>query len=140
MASWYDRDSRTTSRYGPPPLNMEMAITKLALGILSAEEIEKAKSVSYPMLAQPLRREKERQVPKEKFDYLLVVGSLMHLARHAATPGPAHVKAAKRVVQYLYNTRSFGITYRRLSSSAKTNVPLMSEGARNPLDSSKNLL
>jgi hypothetical protein len=136
-------------------LNMEMAITKLALGILTAEEIEKAKSVSYPMLAQPLRKEKERLVPKEKFDYLSVVGSLMHfancvrcdvalsvghLARHAATPGSAHVKAAKRVVQYLYNTRSLGITYRRQSSSAKTNVPLMFEGARHPLDNGKNLL
>ena len=53
---------------GTVHLNMEMATTKLALGILTAEEIEKVKSVSYTMLAQPLRRKRERPVPKERFD------------------------------------------------------------------------
>ena len=66
--------------------------------------------------------------------------SVGHLARHAATPGSAHVKAAKLVVQQLYNTRSLGITYRRQSSSAKTNAPLKFEGACHPLDGGKNLL
>ena len=140
---------------GTAHLNMEMAITKLALGILTAEEIEKAKSVLFQMLAQPLRREKERQVPKEKFDYLSVVDSLIHfanfvrcdvarsdghLARYAAKPGSAHVKAAKRTVEYLYNTRSLGSTYRRQTTSAKTNLPLVFEGARHPLDNGKSLL
>ena len=101
---------------GTAHLNMEMAITKLALGVLTAEEIEITESVSYLMPAKPPRRKKDRPVPIERFDYLSVVGSLMHfagcarcdvalsvghLARHAATPGLAHVKVAKRVVQYL---------------------------------------
>ena len=55
-----------------------------------------------------------------------LVGSLLHisnclrpdvsyaavgnLARFAAAPGDAHVKAARRVLQYLYRTKSLGIT------------------------------
>ena len=55
---------------GTTHLNMKMTITKLALGIRTAEEIEKAESVSYPVLAQPPRRGKKGQVPKETFDCL----------------------------------------------------------------------
>ena len=73
------------------------------------------------MHAQPLKKLSERIVPKEDFDYLSVVGSLLHLAncvrcdvavsvgilaRHALYPGHEHVRACKRVVQYLYNTRA----------------------------------
>ena len=54
------------------------------------------------------------------------------LARHAATPGLAHVHAAKRVLMYLYNTRSLGITYRR---SSRPNVPAVYESVpREPSD------
>ena len=92
-------------------------------------------------------------VPKEELDYLSVVGSLLHvpncarmdialavgiLARHAATPGPAHVTAARRVLQYLYKTRSLGITYTR--SVSELNVPTIFEAAYHPLDNGKNRL
>ena len=55
----------------------------------------------------------ERSIPKDSFDYLSVVGSLLHisnclrpdisyavgnLARFANAPGAAHVRAAKRVL------------------------------------------
>ena len=66
--------------------------------------------------------------------------SVGHLARHVATPGSARVKAAKRAVHYLYNTRALGITYRRRSPSAKTNMLLVFQGARYPLVNGKNLL
>mmetsp|Transcript_37940 Transcript_37940/g.76675 ORF Transcript_37940/g.76675 Transcript_37940/m.76675 type:complete len:1384 (-) Transcript_37940:372-4523(-) len=136
-------------------MNMEMAITKLAHGILTPEEIAKSTSVRTPMLVTPLSKLKERETPKETFDYLSVVGSLIHiancvrcdislavgvLARHSLTVGPAHIKAAKRVVQYLYNTRYLGITYRRPPPNAPANIPLMYEAAKHPLDNGLNRL
>ena len=98
-------------------MSMELAITKLAESVLDEFELAKAKSVDTPMLLTPLQRQRERTVTKEVFDYLSVVGSLLHisnclrpdisyavgvLARHAAAPGPSHVKACKRVVAYLF--------------------------------------
>jgi hypothetical protein len=56
------------------------------------------------------------------------------------TPGQAHIKAVKRVVQYLYNTRHLGITYRKPSPAVATNVPLMYEGANHSLDDGLNRL
>ena len=56
---------------------MELAIAKLALGILTSEEIVKSRSAKHPMLAQPLSRETENLVPKNQFDYLSVIGSLL---------------------------------------------------------------
>ena len=61
-------------------------------------------------------------------DISLAVGKL---ARHAAAPGPAHVRAAKRVVMYLYNTRTLGITYYR--DCSQPNVSSIYEGAKHPL-------
>jgi hypothetical protein len=134
-------------------MNMEMMIKKLAEGVLTEQELTRSSSVLTPMLVEPLLKQTERSVSKESFDYLSVVGSLLHicncvrcdvsyavgvLARHAATPGPAHVKATKRVVMYLYNTRTMGITYRR--SEDKNSVPVLYEGAKHPLDDGTNRL
>jgi len=134
-------------------LDMEMAITKLCMGILTKEELAKAALEPTPMLVTPLLKSIERTVPKETFDYLSVVGSLLHiancvrcdisyavgvLARHAAHPGPAHVRAVKRVLQYLFSTRSLGITYTRPTSGK--NTPRMYEGAKHPLDDGQNHL
>jgi hypothetical protein len=139
---------------GTVRVTMELAITKLAEGLLTPEELVKAKGVNYPMLKTPLTVQKERTVSVEEFDYLSVVGSLLHIAncvrcdialavgvlsRHAATPGNSHVRAAKRVVMYLYNTRHLGITYRR-SVDAKIATPIMYERAKHPLDDGSNLL
>ena len=138
---------------GTVSINMETLITRLAEGILTREELERSKTVDTPMLVTPLPKLSQRTVPKEQFDYLSVVGSLLHvsncvrmdialavgiLARHAATPGPAHVAAARRVLQYLYNTRSMGITYTR--SVSMLNVPTIFEAASHPLDNGKNRL
>jgi hypothetical protein len=138
---------------GTVHLNMELAITKLCHSVLTAEEIAKAATVRTPMLVTPLKRQVERTVHASTFDYLSVVGSLLHvancvrpdiayavgnLARFATTPGLPHVHAAKRVLLYLYNTRKLGITYYRDSSQEK-NVPVFYEKAKHPLDDGKNL-
>jgi hypothetical protein len=100
------------------------------------------------------RMEYFEQDSKEVFDYLSVVGSLLHiancvrcdialsvghLARHAASPGKAHVKAAKRVVMYLYTTRALGITYSR-PKAGEQSVAKIYEGAKHPLDDGTNRL
>ena len=133
-------------------LSMETAISKLCMSILTKEELVKSSSVMAPMLQTPLLRQKERSVPKFTFDYLSVVGSLLHisnclrpdvsyavgnLARFAAAPGDAHVKAARRVLQYLYRTKSLGITYYR-ESDQQRNVPMVFEKAKHPLDDGTN--
>ena len=102
-----------------------------------------------------LPRLKEREVPVTTFDYLSVVGSLIHfancmrpdisyavgmLARHGLCPGKAHVRAAKRAVMYLYNHRELGITYRRPSVPGEKNMPRIHEGAKHPLDNGLNRL
>lgn len=141
---------------GTVRMNMETAITKLAVGLLSAEELTKAADVQFPMYSTAaLPRLKSREVRTEEFDYLSVVGSLMHLAncvrcdvayavgclaRHALCPGKAHVKACKRVVMYLYNTRTLGITYTRPAIESERNVPTIHEAAKHPLDNGLNKL
>mmetsp|Transcript_728 Transcript_728/g.1558 ORF Transcript_728/g.1558 Transcript_728/m.1558 type:complete len:617 (-) Transcript_728:444-2294(-) len=141
---------------GSVRINMETAITKLAMGMLTKEELVKASDVHYPMLSSSmLPKLQTREVSVKEFDYLSVVGSLMHLAncvrcdiayavgclaRFALNPGKAHVKACKRVVMYLYNTRTLGITYSRPQDSTERNVPCMSEAAKHPLDNGQNQL
>jgi hypothetical protein len=98
---------------GTISLDMSMAIDKLAKGILTPEELVKSKGVHYPMLLSPLPRLSVREVPQSQFDFLSVLGSLLHiancvridiatavniLARHAAAPGVQHVQALKRVL------------------------------------------
>jgi hypothetical protein len=138
---------------GTVHMNMELMITKLAHGILTPEEIAKAKNVRTPMLVTPLLKQQTRDVPQSDFDYLSVVGSLLHiancvrcdisyavgaLARHSLTVGHAHVKAAKRVVMYSYNTAKLGITYFRDTNNV--NVPVIYEQAAHPLSNGKNFL
>jgi hypothetical protein len=134
-------------------MSMELAISKLCRGVLTEHELAKSVTVDTPMIVSPLLKQTERTVSKAEFDYLSVVGSLLHiancvrcdisyavgvLARHANAPGPAHVRAAKRVLQYLHRTSTYGITYTRQASGS--NVPLMYEGAKHPLDNGSNLL
>ena len=140
MAVHQDLDAGTIS------VNMSMAIDKLAQGILTPEELVKSRGVHYPMLLTPLPRLSVREVFESQFDFLSVLGSLLHisncvrldiavavniLARHAAAPGVQHVRALKRVLMYLYNTKSLGIVYR---SSTSSDLPLIFEKGRHPLD------
>ena len=61
-------------------ISMEMMIRKLAEGLLTEEELARSKSVRTPMLKTPLLKETECTVSKDEFDYLSVVGSLLHIA------------------------------------------------------------
>ena len=65
---------------GTIKMSMELPIIKLCLSVLSNEELVKSESVDTPMLPTPLRKESSRVVPKSEFDYLSVVGSLLHIA------------------------------------------------------------
>ena len=140
---------------GTIKISMELPITKLCLSVLTKEELAKADLVDTPMLPTPLRKESTRVIPKSEFDYLSIVGSLLHiancvrcdiayavgnLARFSAAPGPTHVRAVKRCLQYLYATRTLGITYSRDCPGVQRNVPLMYEGAKHPLDNGLNRL
>ena len=135
-------------------INMELMITKLAQGILTDEELLRSKNVRHPMLLTPLLKQTERTVSKETFDYLSVVGSLLHisnsvrcdialavghLSRPSNAPGPQHIKAIKRVIMYLYNTRSLGITYTRPLKGSQSKAEIY-EGAKHPLDDGINQL
>ena len=138
---------------GTVTLTQELAATKLADAFLTEEEKVKAKSVNHPMLhSVVLPRLKEKEVPKEKFNYLSAIGSLLYLsgctrpdiaaatgilARHGATPGAVHVKAVKRLIQYVYNTRKYGIQYKR-NSDMETDLPKIYGQGRHPKDNGKN--
>ena len=138
---------------GTVTLTQELAATKLANAFLTEEEKVKASSVNHPMLhSVVLPRLKEKEVSKEKFNYLSAIGSLLYLsgctrpdiaaatgilARHGATPGAVHVKAVKRLIQYVYNTRNYGIQYKR-DSGMDTNTPKIFGQGRHPKDNGKN--
>ncbi len=138
---------------GTVTLTQELAATKLADAFLTEEEKVKASSVNHPMLhSVVLPRLKEKEVSKEKFNYLSAIGSLLYLsgctrpdiaaatgilARHGATPGAVHVKAVKRLIQYVYNTRNYGIQYKR-DSGMDTNTPKIFGQGRHPKDNGKN--
>ena len=140
---------------GTVTLTQELAATKLADAFLTDEEKVKAASVRHPMLHSiVLPRLKEKEVPKEKFNYLSAIGSLLYLsgctrpdiaaatgilARHGATPGAIHVKAVKRLIQYVYNTRKYGIQYRR-DSDCKADTPKIHGQGRHPKDNGSNYM
>ena len=140
---------------GTVTLTQELAATKLADAFLTDEEKVRAASVRHPMLHSViLPRLKEKEVPKEKFNYLSAIGSLLYLsgctrpdisaatgilARHGATPGAIHVKAVKRLIQYLYNTRKYGIQYRR-DNDCPADTPKIHGQGRHPKDNGSNYM
>lgn len=77
---------------------------------------------------------------KSEFDYMSAVGGLLYIAlttrpdiaysvgvlsRYMACPSEAHVLAAKKVIQYLYRTKEYGIRYTREPSSESLGTPHM---------------
>jgi hypothetical protein len=142
---------------GTVSLSMSTMIDKLSNLVLTQEERVKSKSIKTPMIVTPLTKNATREIPASEFDYLSVVGSLLHLAncvrcdiayavgclaRYSNTPGKAHVKAVKRVVQYLYNTKDLGIIYYRDPPNQETEIGLPNtlkiyENGLHPLDQQK---
>lgn len=143
---------------GTVSMNMSTMIDKLSNLVLTEQERVKAKGIKTPMIVTPLTKNATREVPASEFDYLSVVGSLLHLAncvrcdiafavgclaRFSMTPGKSHVKAVKRVVQYLYNTKSMGITYYRDAPNDHTENEDQTfkiyENGLHPLDQTKSV-
>ena len=114
----------------------------------------KAQLVDIPVLTSGFQKQSTRTVAKEQFDYLGLVSSLLHiascvrcdvsyvvgvLARYAATPGPAHVRAANRILMYLYRARALGITYQR-NGVSKHNFSVVFDRGNHPVENDRNLL
>jgi hypothetical protein len=130
---------------GTTRMTMEAATAKLCESVLTKEELVKSSDVVTPMAITPLTKNLGDIIPTSEFNYLSVVGSMLHLsvcvrfdiayavgvlARYAKNPGRQHVRAARRVLMYLYNTRGLGIVYTRTESVA---MPVVFEGAKHPL-------
>ena len=144
------------SKAGTVNTNIEMAIAKFAHGILTPEELVKSADVNFLMLStSTLLRLTDKEVSAKSFDYFSIVGSLIHIAeymrpdiavtvsalsRYSLAPGKAHVRAARRVVMYLYNTRNLGNVYRRPDEPGARNSTVIHEGAKGRLDNGLNHL
>ena len=132
---------------GTTSIDQEVAITKLAkkLGLHDSNPVKSPMVNSSPlMIADPEAR------PPPQFDYLSVIGSLLHivnftrpdvayavgaLARFSCNYDASHVKAVKRVVQYLYHTTHICITYFRDGDKFnQKNTPTVWEAGCHPLD------
>ena len=132
---------------GTTSIDQEVAITKLAkkLGLHDSNPVKSPMINSSPlMIADPEAR------PPPQFDYLSVIGSLLHivnftrpdvayavgaLARFSCNYDASHVKAVKRVVQYLYHTTHICITYFRDGDGfSQKNTPTVWEAGCHPLD------
>ena len=138
MAVKRDREKGTLT------LNQRLAIEKIA----EKMEITTTNSVETAMCVTPLTKlEAPETDPKvANWPYLETVGSLLHisqctrpdiayavgsLARHSTTLGAQHIKAAKRCVQYLYNTRELCLKY-SAGKDEDTNEPEVYEAGRRP--------
>lgn len=127
---------------GTLTLNQSLAIEKIAKGLDITTENH---SVTTAMKVTPMTKLTEPESDKgtADFPYLSVVGALLHvsqctrpdisyavgsLARHSTAVGKEHVRAARRCVQYLYNTRHLCIMYG--STDAQPNEPHVFEAGR----------
>ena len=131
-------------KLGTLTLNQTHAIEKLAKSI--GIEVEKPSVVTAMKHIPMTKLEKPESNPEvSNWPYLNMVGSLLHisqctrpdisyavgaLARHSTTLGAEHVKACKRCIQYLYNTRHLCIRYGGVES--KLNEPMVYEAGRSP--------
>ncbi len=133
---------------GTIQMSQELSATKLANSFLTEQERSDACRVLSPMChSVELPKLAEREVPDTEFHYLSAIGSLLYLSactrpdiaaatgvlsRHSLAPGKAHVSAVKRLIQYVYNTRSYGLEYRR--DDKNSGVPVIFEQGRHPVN------
>ena len=137
---------------GTTSIDQEVAIRRLAekLGL------DKSNPVRSPMISSSplLKPDRESRPPKSEFDYLSIVGSLLHivnftrpdcayavsaLARHSSNYDRSQDKAVKRVVQCLYHTSHLAITYFRDGNvfSSEKNTATVWEAGCYPLEWNK---
>jgi hypothetical protein len=139
---------------GTISLTQELAAQKLADAFLTTEEKEMAFKARHPMKhSKSLPRCDTKEIEDSEFHYLSAIGSLLYisgctrpdiaaavgiLARHGATPGTEHVKAAKHLIQYVYRTRKLGIQYSKHRKQEEKDVPVIYGQGRHPADNGKN--
>lgn len=111
---------------GTVTMDQRAMIEKLAERFGQHKSNPNARNVT-PMVVEALPKQTETTT-SEDFDYKSAVGSLLFIsgmtrpdvaysvgavARHGIAHGEAHVRAVRRIIQYLYHTRTYGITYHR---------------------------
>ena len=130
---------------GITSVNQSVAIEKLARKL----DLMKSNPCKTPMISSPLPSPDRENKPPPNFDYLSVIGSLLHivnytrpdcafavscLARHAINYDKVYVDAVKRVVKYMYHTRHMAITYFKDRKGFSKNEPVAWEAGSHPLD------
>ena len=134
---------------GTTSIDQSVAIEKLAKKL----GLHHSNPTKTPMSATPLPLpNRSKRPPSEDFNYLSVIGSLLHivnytrpdcafavgsLARFSSNYDNSHIKALKIVVSYLYHTRDHAITYYK-EFDAMPNEPIAWESGSHPLDWKRN--
>ena len=118
-------------------LSQPQAIEKLATKFGLTGQEGRAPHVPMDPLLKLDKPADEDIVPYSTWDYRSAVGGLLYLSitarpdiaqavgvlsRFMSYPGAEHVKAAKRVIKYVYSTKDYGITYRRAGSNSPHKV------------------
>ena len=110
------------------PQGIRDMMQEFAQGSVACPAGIRAKSVATPMVEGRLApaEQDEQAIPPEVFDYRKAIGMCLHLARtfrpdcqlavselsqFLNKPVERHIRAAKRLIQYLYCTADDGITY-----------------------------
>jgi len=123
-------------------LSQEAAIEKLAKRFdLVKENCEKPTTPMDSNL-KLVKTPPEQVILSEEFDYMSAVGGLLYismttrpdisyatsvLSRFMACPGVDHVRAAKRVIQYLYRTKTHGLLFSRQKLMNSVGAPHASD-------------
>jgi hypothetical protein len=118
--------------------NIKIPSTKLANRFnLTGVPVKGAKTPMDPNLKLSKPDEKDI-VGADSFDYMSAVGGLLYisittrpdialsggvLSRFMSCPGEDHVTAARRVISYLYHTRTYGIRYCRITPIEGVGAP-----------------
>lgn len=127
---------------GTLQLTQEAAIEKLAKKFDLTKEHDAKPYVPMDPNLKLSKTPVEEVVPASEFDYMSAVGGLLYismttrpdisyatsvLSRYMSCPGVEHVKAAKRVIQYLYRTKTHGLIYSRKKLPHSVGAPHLSE-------------
>ena len=135
---------------GSLTVDQTAAITALAERF-NCHQTNRSANTAVPMTQEPLAQQ-STITDSTGFEYLSAVGSLLHIAgltrpdiayavgvcaRHSHAYGPTHIKAVKRIITYLYHTRTHGLVYLHADKfhdpAVKVNQAVMYESVMPPL-------
>ena len=138
---------------GTVTMDQEAAISALAQRF-QLHNTQSSTSTSVPMTQEPLPKLAATSEESKDFPYLSAIGSLLHIslltrpdtaysvgvcARHGAAYGPAHVRAVKKIIKYLFHSRHYGLVYRSEKQLLDPGVR-MYEAGRPPLKDDKTFM